>query len=70
MMPGNWPKTKIVARMHNAIDLEIIRMRAYEKYEYRRDTGPHLIFDNGRLREVTPQDDWIEAEREHLRGED
>ena len=39
-----------------------IRARAWEIYEYCRDTGLHLIFDRGEIRERTPQDDWLEAE--------
>jgi hypothetical protein len=41
-----------------------IRARAQEIYEYHRDTGLHLVFDRGRLRERTAKDDWLEAELE------
>ena len=47
----------------------IIRERAYEIYEYHRDTGTHLICDAlYNIRERTAEDDWIEAENEILKG--
>jgi len=44
-----------------------IRARAYEKYEGREATGQYLIFEKGELREITKQDDWLEAENEIIR---
>lgn len=47
----------------------IIRERAYEIYEYHRDTGTHLICDaKCNLRERTAEDNWLEAEDEILKG--
>jgi hypothetical protein len=40
-----------------------IRERAFEIYEYRQEYGMTLTTDQlGNLREITPQDDWLEAE--------
>jgi len=48
-----------------------IKARAYEIYEYRRDTGDNLILDEktGELRELTAEDDYYEAEREIKYGQ-
>ena len=47
---------------------ELIRKRAYEIWEYHRDTGTHLICnESGQLRERTSLDDWLEAEDEVIR---
>lgn len=42
-----------------------IRLRAYEIWEFHQWLGLYLIFDNFHvLRNRTPQDDWLDAERE------
>lgn len=41
---------------------EMIRQKAQEIWEIRQETGQHLIFDKGELREINAQDDWLEAE--------
>jgi len=47
---------------------ELIRKRAYEIWEYHRDTGTYIICDEyGQLRERTSLDDWLEAEDEVIR---
>lgn len=49
--------------------MEEIRKRAYEIWEYHRDTGTHLICNQyGQLRERTTLDDWLEAEDEIIRS--
>ena len=49
---------------------ELIRKRAYEIWEYHRDTGTYLICNKyGELRERTSLDDWLEAEDEVIRKE-
>ena len=52
--------------MENNIE-QRIRERAYEIYEFRQDTCLTLTIDRlGNLREITAQDDWLEAEIEVL----
>ncbi len=42
-----------------------IEALAYEKYLYRRDNSlTHIVDNAGNLREITPQDDYLEAEKE------
>ena len=44
-----------------------IRERAFEIYEYRKENNLQFILDEiGYLREITQQDDWLEAEQEIL----
>lgn len=46
-----------------------IRERAYEIWEYRHQAGLLYVFDKlHNIREITAQDDWLEAEREILDG--
>ena len=49
---------------------ELIRKRAYEIWEYHRDTGTYIICnEHGQPRERTSLDDWLEAEDEVLKKE-
>ena len=44
-----------------------IRELAHEKWKSRMAAEQHLIFEKGELREITEQDDWLEAEDEIIR---
>lgn len=48
---------------------ERIEVLAYEKWEARMETGQYVIFEKGELREITAEDDYLEAEDEIIRGE-
>ena len=42
-----------------------IEALAHEKFIYRRDNGlTHIVDNAGNLREITAEDDWIDAEKE------
>ena len=44
-----------------------IRERAYEIWEFRQENNMRLTLDRlGNLREVTAEENWLEAEREIL----
>lgn len=49
---------------------ERIEVLAYEKWQYRQEIGQYIIIDKeGNEREITAQDDYLEAEDEIIRKE-
>lgn len=50
---------------------EKIRHRAYEIWQARIETGQHIIIDKlGNEKEITPEDDWIQAANEVIQEEE
>lgn len=49
---------------------QLIRLRAYEIWEYRGDNNLEFRFDEKKndLVKITAEDDWCEAEQEILKG--
>lgn len=44
---------------------EMIRRRAYEIYKFRMENNMFkIIGTDGKLRDITAEDDWLEAEQE------
>jgi len=48
---------------------ERIQAKAFEIWEGRMATGQYLIFEKGKLREITDKDDYFEARDEIIREE-
>lgn len=48
--------------------IELIRVRAYEKWAYRKKHQLFITTDRlGNPREITPEDDWLEAENQVIK---
>ena len=57
----------VYLKAYDEVIAQRIRERAYEIYEFRQENNMALTSDNsGELREITAQDDWLEAEAEIL----
>lgn len=48
-----------------------IELRAYEVWQYRQHYGMLYVMDkHGDLRDITEQDDWLEAEKQILHAQE
>ncbi len=60
----------VYQKISDETTIQRIRERAYEIWEFRQENNMALVVENGELRDITAQDDWLEAEEKIRHAEE